>query len=281
MIPSRMWFAVPVAALSVSCSDGGSSGGGGGCASNEWKCIDNSCIDEDMRCNGVADCSMDEDEIGCGAGDAGSDADADSDSDSDADSDADGDTHTGDCGSRPCCNSGSFAPLDQVCDTTPYAAEYKCGGNDCGADAVARYRYKHCTGDNEDCGNGHLVWDTEWTVLDDCDTNEECAASDTDATCTSCPNGCESGECVMDWCGNYPGSDECCQSSNPCSLADDGNCDCSGYCTWDSYDCTQGDYCSGYTGTDTCCQNTDPCLLANNLYCDCGGFCSWDFYDCH
>jgi hypothetical protein len=52
--------------------------------------------------------------------------------------------------------------------------------------------------------------------------------------CTPVPDGCSF---AHDPCPGYTGSDPCCQNSNPCELAIDGNCDCDITCMWDFWDC--------------------------------------------
>jgi hypothetical protein len=91
----------------------------------------------------------------------------------------------------------------------------------------------------------------------------------------------------------------CCSSGDPCSWANDGECDCSGEYSWDAVDCSDPTGCSFAndgecdepnlcpTGTDTadcstqnCCVAGDPCGWANDDICDCSGTYSWDANDC-
>ncbi|MBN1947694.1 MAG: hypothetical protein JW797_18660 [Bradymonadales bacterium] len=86
----------------------------------------------------------------------------------------------------------------------------------------------------------------------------------------------------INYCLEYTGSDTCCQTHNPCNLANNSQCDCDGLCGWDGSDCSGSTdaFCPGYTGSDTCCRESDPCWLSYDYYCDCDGACSWDSYDC-
>ncbi|MCK9461270.1 MAG: hypothetical protein M0R80_16705 [Proteobacteria bacterium] len=104
------------------------------------------------------------------------------------------------------------------------------------------------------------------------------------------------------FCDGYGGDDLCCKESNPCAILDNnGDCECGGDCSWDTYDCNDGTdidtdvdtdvdsdtdtdtdltYCEGYTGTSACCTEDNLCDWSEDGTCDCDATCSWDTLDC-
>jgi hypothetical protein len=77
-------------------------------------------------------------------------------------------------------------------------------------------------------------------------------------------------------CLGGSGDGGCCQANDPCSLSNDGSCECPDQ-FWDQNDC------SGVKvvpdAEPDCCSPGDPCGWANDGYCDCPGE-AWEASDC-
>lgn len=58
---------------------------------------------------------------------------------------------------------------------------------------------------------------------------------------------------VGEFCPDYPGDNICCTPDDWCMYADDGFCDCDGYCDWEVSDCAE----DTDTGTSDADSDTD------------------------
>jgi hypothetical protein len=123
-----------------------------------------------------------------------------------------------------------------------------------------------------DCA-GFFDWD-----MADCSS---CASGDPDCDFSNtCPGGCTEN------------TGACCADGDPCSLQNNGTCDCGGAFGWDTGDCISCETpdpdcpvnscpngCTAYNPANNCCGDTNPCNWDGDGWCDCGG-AAWDAVDC-
>lgn len=162
-------------------------------------------------------------------------------------------------------NNIGFATVTIEPDSCPMGCRDDDAGCCSAEDPCGRANDGYC-----DC-NGTMEWDA-----DDCRT---CLACEMDTTCVA--------GCTL-------ASDECCDPSNPCGLADNDVCDCEGTQTWDQFDCTScvssdpecanvntcPNGCTEAANQPQCCTAANSCGYDNDGYCDCGGNQAWDAADC-
>jgi hypothetical protein len=106
-------------------------------------------------------------------------------------------------------------------------------------------------GSNPDCDDWLDAIDDCENTFDDDGAEEFWDDFEYDAE-IGCTDSDSDSDSDADWCPGYDGSDECCQTDDPCDWADDGWCDCDDTCAWDSSDCDDDPYsCDGIPSSCT------------------------------
>lgn len=211
-----------------SCGPDGCGGFCGECPSNAWYCDAGRCTSPD--CSALCDAAGAE----CGFIEGCS------------------------CGSCPGGRPNCYRNTCSATDCTTACALSMCGqvdGCDCGSCPAAAPTCKNglCVSSAQSC-DGACSGGTAAVCLDDglgmclctlsglspVSCNDYCIAQGATGSkgCKLRPNGSEIYcECTF-FCQGYKGSSGCCAPHNPCSWADDGACQCGGYCEWEAGDCS-------------------------------------------
>ncbi len=117
------------------------------------------------------------------------------------------------CNSGACCDGCNFRSSNYKCQTSPYDTELECQSSSCGAKIIETKTYKYCTGSSSSCGTSNLK--SETSTADDCNSNQKCVDSGSNAWCETCAQGCTGNTCITDVCGN--GQCESSETPNNCA----------------------------------------------------------------
>ena len=99
------------------------------------------------------------------------------------------------CTDGTCCDGNFFLTSDAICEDN-MDVEYRCDSTDCGAQGQSRKKVRFCTGESATC-EAEPQW-TDWQIISACTEDQLCDSDgETYATCETCEEGCQSGQCCQ------------------------------------------------------------------------------------